>query len=181
MDTWSFENLVRTFVFLTNTSVFVWIVMLLYCVFKSIICSYSKKYIGVESSETDFFSVASVAAFFVGFGKIGLSFLDEYIVYTAITIAILAGIFFLVLSSFIFSKIKRYVKISDILEDFLPKEIVAKTGVLPSEKGQIEIIVNNELIIAEGENVSDSEINENDKLKIISFENDVFKVEKMTD
>ena len=130
----------------------------------------------------NFFSIQSILAFFMGFGWMGYAGAKQFGMSMAqhLTIAILVGIVFMLITSSLFFLVKKLEK--NVKKDkatALNRTGKSYTTFAPKGNGQIEIEINGQLTVCDAINESDEEIKAFENIKVKKLEDDKLYIEKI--
>ena len=130
----------------------------------------------------NFFSIQSILAFFMGFGWMGYAGAKQFGMSLPqhLTIAILVGLAFMLITSSLFFMVKKLEK--NVKKDkttALNRTGKAYTDFAPKGNGQIEIEINGQLTVSEAINESDEEIKAFENIKVNKIEDDKFYIVKV--
>lgn len=137
-------------------------------------------------TETDtsfnFISVQSLLAFLMGFGWMGYAALKQFKMgeISSIIVSLITGVIFMLLSSglmFMLKKLEKNVK-KDITSA-INKVGKAYTKFEPHSTGQIEIDINDQLMVIDAINDTDTEINSFEGIRVVKAENNKLYIEKL--
>lgn len=177
MDSWNLQNITCTYKYLVITAV----CLLLFFSIKTNTDN------GDEQTEkkinlNNLFTEQAVFAFFTGFGGTGF-FVSKFLkinVWITLILSILIGLVFMYYYDFWISKIQNRDKIKNAeLLKLVGKEGKNKKVLYPHSEGQIELLIDGQVVVQNILNNTDEEISEETQLKIVKLEKGILFVEKV--
>ena len=128
-----------------------------------------------------FISLQSVLAFLMAFGWMGYACLKEFNFSQIVTLlcAIGTGLIFMFITAYLMFSIKKLEKsVKKDKTTALNKIGKAYSNFEPKGQGQIEIIINNQLIVEDAINTTEEKIKSFEKVRVVKVENDILYIEK---
>lgn len=177
MDSWNLQNITFTYKYLVVISTF----LLLFCSVKSI-ADFNENITDKKINFDNVFTEQAVFAFFVGFGGLGyvLSKFLKINVWLTLVLSVIVGLVFMCFYDVWISKIQNRNKIKEAeLLKLVGKEGKNKKVLYPHSEGQIELLVDGQVVVTNILNNTEEEISEETQLKIIKLEKGILFVEKV--
>lgn len=177
MDTWNLQNITCTYKYLFIFSTF----LLLFFRTKASLDNNENQIEGKINFD-NLFTEQAVFSFFIGMGIFGyiLSKFLKINVWLTIILSVIAGLGVMYYYCFCVSKIQNNDKIKEAeLSKLVNKEGKNKKFLYPHSDGQIELLIDGQVVIKNILNNSNEEIAEEEQIKIVKMEKGVLFVERV--
>lgn len=176
MDSWNLQNITFTYKYLAIISVF----LLLFFSVK-LRADFNENTTERKINFDNIFTEQAVFAFFVGFSGLGyvLSKFLKMNVWLTFVLSVIVGLIFMCFYDVWISKIQNKNKIKEAeLLKLVGKEGKNKKVLYPHSDGQIELLIDGQIVVTNILNNTGEEINEETQIKIVKLEKGVLFVEK---